>query len=292
MSSKGSPLKFQLVITPVQPQPCKGIIQTGEKFNLDLKIISNKGSFNHRGIEFEFATEFTPKSGKTLKYCSNTLRIAEAGTITGSQEFNLPQCEIPVNCQTYVGESFSLRHWVRITVKKLIGSVDYEKEIRSYNVMHPSKKFDPICVRVAVSDAIRIDLIISRRQFEVGDVITGAAHFLLINLKVKSFTITFMAQEYTEANGRTIKNKHKIGTWEISDGAPVKGEIIPFRLFLDPLKLDPSCANPQKGYSVTHLLRFTVLTMSDERYFKDLQIKLNKWPELPFVFTDTPQEQE
>ncbi|KAK8860189.1 hypothetical protein M9Y10_011853 [Tritrichomonas musculus] len=286
MTKKPSPLNFEFAFKTENPQPIKNIFQVGESFDATLKISSPKGNFSHRGIDFEFCTEFLPKGGKVVKYNVVPLRLSEAGTIPTSQEFQLPKCSIEQNCQTYIGESFSLRHWIRISVKKLIGTVDLEKEIIAYNVTTPSKKLDLICVRVAVEDSIRIDLITNRRQYEIHDVITGAAHFLLVNLKVKSFTVSLIAQEYTEFNGKVNRTKNRIQSWEITDGAPVKGEIVPFRLFLNPLHLNPSCSNPQKGYSVTHFLHFTVITMSNEKYFKALQIKLNKWTVLPFVFTD------
>lgn len=286
MSKKPSPLNFDLTYNTETPQQVKNVFQVGESFDTTLKITTPKGNFSHRGIDFEFCTEFLPKGGKVIKYNTVALRLSEAGTISNSQEFQLPKCSIGANCQTYVGDSFSLRHWLRISVKKLIGTVDYEKEIIAYNIQPPSKKLDLICVRVAVQDSIRIDLITNRRQFEINDVITGAAHFLLVNLKVKSFTVTLVAQEYTEVNGKVNRTKNRIQQWEITDGAPVKGEIVPFRLFLHPLHLNPSCSNPEHGYSVTHFLHFTVVTMSNEKYFKALQIKLNKWPVLPFVFTD------
>lgn len=286
MTKKPSPLNFELAFKTEKPQQIKNIFQVGESFDVSLKITSAKGNFSHRGIDFEFCTEFLPKGGKIVKYNVANLHVSEAGVIPTTQEFQLPKCFIAQNAQTYVGESFSLRHWIRISVKKLIGTVDFEREIIAYNVTSPSKKLDLICVRVAVEDSIRIDLITNRRQFEINDVITGAAHFLLVNLKVKLFTVALIAQEYSEINGKVNRNKNKIQSWEITDGAPVKGEIIPFRLFLHPLHLNPSCSNPQQGYSVTHFLHFTVVTMSNEKYFKALQIKLNKWTVLPFVFTD------
>lgn len=286
MTKKASPLNFDLAFTTENPQQLKNVFQVGESFDISLKISTPKGNFSHRGIDFEFCTEFLPKGGKVIKYNAVSLRVSEAGTIANSQDFKLPKCNIGPNCQTYIGESFSLRHWIRISVKKLIGAVDFERELIAYNVSPPSKKLDLICVRVAVQDSIRIDLITNRRQFEINDVITGAAHFLLVNLKVKLFTVALIAQEYTEVNGKVNRTKNRIQSWEITDGAPVKGEIIPFRLFLHPLHLNPSCSNPELGYSVTHFLHFTVVTMSNEKYFKALQIKLNKWPVLPFVFTD------
>lgn len=288
MSKNKNPLEFQLEFNTENPQLCKDVFQTGESFDVTLTITAQK-QFNHRGIDFEFATELQPKVGKVVKFQQVLRHLADNGSITKSQTFNIPKLTIEENCQTYTGESFTLRHWIRVSVKKLIGSVDFERELVSYQVAPPLKKLEPMCVRVAVQDSIRIDLLIARRQVEIGDVITGAAHFLLVNLKVKTFTVTLLAQEYMEYNGKTQRFKNRVHTWEITDGAPVKSEIIPFRLYLDPLHLNASGSNPKRGFSVTHFLHFTIVTMSNEKYFKDLQIKIVKWPQLPFIFTDNVQ---
>ena len=283
--SKG--LSFDLKITPRGEDLCPGIAQTGESFDAVLTITVNSGgSFSHRGIDFEFASEFTPKGHKLTRLNQINERLVEGGSIIGSMEFKLPTMTIGARQQTYHGGSFSVRLWIRVNVKKTFGSVDFTQEIPSYQIVPTIKGIDPFCVRVAVAENIRIDLMIQRRKFELSDVICGAAHFLLVALKIKAFTVQLMAQEMTEINGKTKKFKNICATWEITDGAPVKGEIIPFRLYLAPLNLTPSSSNPENGYSVTHFLHFMLVTMSGEKYFKSLQIHLFKWPSLPFAFTD------
>jgi vacuolar protein sorting-associated protein 26 len=107
-----------------------------------------------------------------------------------------------------------------------------------------------------------------------------------VALKIKSFTVSLTAQELMEAGGKTKKYKHILKTWEVTDGAPVKGEIIPFRLYLAPLNLSPSCSRAESGYTVTHFLHFSIITTSNEKYFKALQITLHKWTGSPFAFAE------
>jgi vacuolar protein sorting-associated protein 26 len=184
------------------------------------------------------------------KLSSIPSKLSDAGQINGSLEFTFPKCQILPRLQTYHGKSFSIFHWFRLSVKKTFGSIDYAEELLSYEVTPMIKALDPLCVRVAVAENIRIDLMINRRKFELTDMICGSTHFLLVALKIKSFTVALMAQELMEAGGKTKKLKNILGTWEITDGAPVKGEIIPFRLFLAPLNLSPSCCRAESGYTV------------------------------------------
>ncbi|OHS97885.1 Vacuolar protein sorting-associated protein 26A [Tritrichomonas foetus] len=285
---KEGPLRFTFEIPRSSKHDVPGVYQCGETVKPKLKITCIKEkSFAHRGVEFEFFTEIAIKGQKPTVFNYIHRKFSDNATIHSFVEFdNVPECQLDANLATYHGGSFSIKHILKVSVKKLIGSIDYEKEIIAYDLQPPIKSLEPLCVRAAVAGSIRIDLMINRRRYDLGDVIHGAAHFLLSELKIKCFNIGLVAHEYTEANGRSHRHKFNICNYEISDGPPVKGEVIPFRIFLDPHKLTPSCSNPTRGYSVTHFLNFMIITMTNEKYFKSLQIKLVKCQKPPFQFVN------
>lgn len=285
--SKTPALSFNFAIKTEKPQICPGVVNTGEKFDVTLTITANAGNFQHKGIDFDFYSEYAPKGAKAVKFGQVHTKCAEAGTIASTAEFTLPTCKIPARAQTYMGESFTVRHWMKVHVRKTFGSVEHSEEVISYVVTPMAKKgvpLDPVGVRVAVADNIRIDLMINRSKFDLNDLICGGCHFLLVALKIKTFTISLIAQEMSEVSGKTKKNKMVCESWDITDGPPVKGEIIPFRLYLAPLNLSPSCANAEQGYSVAHFLHFSFVTLTGEKYFKSVQINLVKWSNPPFEF--------
>lgn len=284
MTEKGG-LIFEFEKVPATAQVFPNIINCGDVFDVVMTIRPKKGTFNHRGVDCEFCSELSPKGGKVVKIATRAEHLSEPGTFSGPTKFTLPNIKIGDNAQTYHGGSFSMQHWIRVFVKKTFGTVDVSEEITAYRITGIVKTMEPLCVRVAVSDSIRIDLLTARRKFDIGDVICGAAHFLTVNLKLSKFMVHLMAQELVEANGKTKKEKYMIQKWEITDGTPVKGEIAPFRLYLDPVNVSPTVSDPDGGYSVTHFLHFTIHTVSGENYFKALQIKLFKWNQLPFKFT-------
>jgi len=58
------------------------------------------------------------------------------------------------------------------------------------------------------------------------------------------------------------------------DGAPVKGETVPIRLFLAPLDLSPSyrVANSQCTFSVKYFLNLVLIDEEERRYFKQQEV--------------------
>ena len=62
--------------------------------------------------------------------------------------------------------------------------------------------------------------------------------------------------------------------FEIMDGAPVKGECIPVRLFLKgiPTTLTPTYRNVGNKFSLKYYLNLVLVDQEDRRYFKQQEI--------------------
>ena len=284
-----TPFVFDLKFNPPVPQN-KPVFNCGDKFDILLTLSINKGSsVSIRGIEFSLTTEFITEDSSKPKFLTTpfTMKLTEAIKIESTFQTPIPNCILPHDIQTYHGESFSIRHLVRIIVKKSLGHVEHVQEIIAYKMTPIITEINPLCVSVAVSENLRFDLLLGRRIFDIGAVIIGAVHFKLVSLKIQQFIVSLLSQEvYEPKKGKPKKHKYFIKTWEISDGAPVKGEIIPFRLFLDPLDITPSNSDTENGYSATHFLHFQIMTEGGNKYFKAFQINLSKWDKLPYQFTD------
>ena len=56
------------------------------------------------------------------------------------------------------------------------------------------------------------------------------------------------------------------------DGAPVKGECVPIRLFLGPLDLTPTYRLVNGVFSVKYYLNLVLIDEEDRRYFKQQEV--------------------
>lgn len=59
-----------------------------------------------------------------------------------------------------------------------------------------------------------------------------------------------------------------LSKFEIMDGAPVKGEVIPVRLYLASTELTPSYTNINNRLSCEYSLNIVLLDEDNRRYFK------------------------
>ncbi|XP_064384066.1 vacuolar protein sorting-associated protein 26A-like [Halichondria panicea] len=66
----------------------------------------------------------------------------------------------------------------------------------------------------------------------------------------------------------------QVGKYEIMDGAPVRGESIPIRLFLAGYDLTPTMRDINKKFSVRYYFNLVLVDEDERRYFKQQEIVL------------------
>ena len=65
-----------------------------------------------------------------------------------------------------------------------------------------------------------------------------------------------------------------LSKFEIMDGAPVKGEVVPIRFYLASTDLTPSYKNVNNRFSCKYVLNLVLIDEEDRRYFKQQEIEL------------------
>merc|ERR1712154_596940 len=76
-------------------------------------------------------------------------------------------------------------------------------------------------------------------------------------------------------NGPNLYNETEVVTkFEIMDGAPIKGENVPIRLFLEPYDLTPTFRTIHNKFSVRYYLNLVLVDEEERRYFKQQEITI------------------
>jgi vacuolar protein sorting-associated protein 26 len=72
-----------------------------------------------------------------------------------------------------------------------------------------------------------------------------------------------------------VTETETVAKYEVMDGAPVRGEHIPIRIFLKGFtQLTPTYVNVNNKFSVRHYLNLVLVDEEDRRYFKQQEIIL------------------
>ncbi|PSS04481.1 Vacuolar protein sorting-associated protein like, partial [Actinidia chinensis var. chinensis] len=118
-----------------------------------------------------------------------------------------------------------------------------------------------------------------RLRFHLKDVIIGKIYFLLIRIKIKNMDLEIRRRESTGSGANTHVETETLAKFELMDGAPVRGESIPIRLFLSPYELTPTHRNINNKFSVKYYLNLVLVDEEDRRYFKQQEITIYRHEE-------------
>ena len=105
--------------------------------------------------------------------------------------------------------------------------------------------------------------------------IRGRIHFLLVRIKIKHMELAIIRRESAGSGASAFNESESLTKFELMDGAPVKGEVVPIRLFLRPLEqLTPTHSSVNNVFSVKYFLNLVLVDEEDRRYFKQQEIVL------------------
>jgi len=139
---------------------------------------------------------------------------------------------------------------------------------------------------VVVGNCLHIEFEYNKSKYHLQDVVIGKIYFLLVRIKIKHMEVVIIKRESCGSPGagpvgssggggqNQYNESENISKFEIMDGAPVRGESIPVRLFLSPYELTPTYKNIHNKFSVKYYLNLVLVDEEDRRYFKQQEITL------------------
>ena len=91
---------------------------------------------------------------------------------------------------------------------------------------------------------------------------------------IKYMELAIIRRETIGAGAQATNENETIAKYEVMDGAPVRGENIPIRMFLSAFELTPTYYNVNNKFSIRHFLNLVLVDEEDRRYFKQQEIIL------------------
>uniref|UniRef100_A0A4W5K1B5 Vacuolar protein sorting 26 homolog B, like n=1 Tax=Hucho hucho TaxID=62062 RepID=A0A4W5K1B5_9TELE len=229
------------------------------KVNITLK---NPGKrLEHQGIKIEFIgqIELYYDRGNNYEFVSLVKDLARPGELTQSQTFDFEFTNVEKPYEAYTGQNVKLCKEMDIVVHTL----------SIYPELNSSIKME-----VGIEDCLHIEFESNKSKYHLKDVIVGKIYFLLVRIKIRHMEIDIIKRETTGTGTNVYHENDTIAKYEIMDGAPVRGESIPIRLFLAGYEITPTMRDINKKYSVRYYLNLVLIYEEERRYFKQQEITL------------------
>ncbi|CCG81557.1 putative Vacuolar protein sorting-associated protein 26 [Taphrina deformans PYCC 5710] len=229
---------------------------------------------DHNGIKVQFigSIELFFDRGNHYEFLSQQAELAAPGELRNATDFPFEFKNVEKQYEAYHGVNVRLRYFVRVTVSRRMPDIVREKDIWVYSYRMPPDQNAPIKMDVGIEDCLHIEFEYSKAKYHLKDVIVGKIYFLLVRLKIKHMELSIIRRETTGAVPNQYNESETITKFEIMDGAPVRGETIPIRLFLGGFDLTPTFRDVNKKFSVRYLLSLVLLDEENRRYFKQHEL--------------------
>uniref|UniRef100_A0A8B9XL30 VPS26 retromer complex component B n=1 Tax=Bos mutus grunniens TaxID=30521 RepID=A0A8B9XL30_BOSMU len=249
------------------------------KVSLALKNPNKR--LEHQGIKVEFIgqIELYYDRGNHHEFVSLVKDLARPGEVTQSQAFDFEFTHVEKPYESYTGQNVKLRYFLRATISRRLNDVVKEMDIVVHTLSTYPELNSSIKMEVGIEDCLHIEFEYNKSKYHLKDVIVGKIYFLLVRIKIKHMEIDIIKRETTGTGPNVYHENDTIAKYEIMDGAPVRGESIPIRLFLAGYELTPTMRDINKKFSVRYYLNLVLIDDEERRYFKQQEVVLWRGPQ-------------
>lgn len=231
----------------------------------------------HLGIKVEIIgrVELVNDRLNSYDFFSISKDLEPAGILLESREFKWKFTSVDKSCESYWGNTAKVRYFVRLSVQRPYGAnVTRELDFAVQN-LYPPPDTTNLKMEVGIEDCLHIEFEYDKSKYHTRDVIIGKVYFLLVRIRVKHMEVDIIKRETTGANqGSQSIDNDTVAKFEIMDGAPVRGECIPVRIYLSGFDLTPTYKTVQNRLSVKYFLNLVLIDEEDRKYFKQQEIVL------------------
>jgi len=245
----------------------KGIV----KLELDPSV----KKIEHMGIKITLVGSIKATSGNVHDFVSVVKELEPAGELKESKSYPFEFANVDKSQESYNGVNISLNYYLKVIITRNLSpniTKQIEFWVRNFSVAPETNS--NIKMEVGIEDCLHIEFEYNKSKYHLKDVIIGKIYFLLVRLKIKNMNISLIKRE-TTGTGLDMYNENKtLSKYEIMDGAPVRGEAIPVRLFLGGFDLTPTYKDVYNKFSVSYILNLVLVDEDDRRYFKQREITL------------------
>lgn len=248
----------------------------GETVTGTVSVALKGKKLEHHGIRVEFVgqIEMFYDRGNHHDFLSLVRQLDPPGELTSSKtyKFDFQQVEKPY--ESYTGTNVRLRYFLRVVITRRLSDITKELDVAVHTLSHFPEMNNSLKMEVGIEDCLHIEFEYNKAKYHLRDIVVGKIYFLLVRIKIKHMEMAIIKKETSGTPPNIYTENEQIAKYEIMDGAPVRGESIPIRLFLAGYDLTPTMKDINKKFSVRYYLNLVLVDEEERRYFKQQEIVL------------------
>ena len=255
------------------------VFQSSETVAGKVEIKAPPGKkVEHMGVKIELIgqVEMFYDRGNFHDFTSLVRELAPPGIMVRDETYPFDFGNVDKPYESYNGLNVRLRYFVRVTVTRnyTSGNMLKEQDFITEIVQPPPDVNSTIKMEVGIEECLHIEFEYDKTKYELADIIIGKVYFLLVRIKIKHMELAVIRREAAGTGPNQYNESETITKFEVMDGAPVRGECIPIRLFLSNYNVTPTYRNIANKFSVKYYVNLVLVDQEERRYFKQQEITL------------------
>eukprot|EP00753_Platysulcus_tardus_P017695 PLAT6466.13.p1 GENE.PLAT6466.13~~PLAT6466.13.p1 ORF type:complete len:307 (+),score=137.39 PLAT6466.13:27-923(+) len=231
--------------------------------------------FEHTGIEVKLIgqIELFYDRGNHYTFTQMVQGEVESGVLDSTTTVPFEFAHMDKQFESYNGLNVRLRYLVQVNILRASWSnISGEQDLWVQNLQKAPEINNSIRMEVGIEDCLHIEFEYNKSKYHLSDVVVGKVYFLLVRIKIKHMEVAIIRRESAGSGPSQYNESETLTKFEIMDGAPVRGESIPLRLFLGGYPLTPTYKNVNNKFSVKYFLNLVLVDEEDRRYFKQQEV--------------------
>ncbi|KAG6678640.1 hypothetical protein I3842_14G091300 [Carya illinoinensis] len=245
------------------------LFQSQENIIGEVLIEPTQGKkFEHNGVKIELLgqIELYFDRGNFYDFTSLVRELDVPGELFERKTYQFEFSTVEMPHESYNGINVRLRYILKVTIgRNYISNIVECQDFVVRNFTPPPSINNSIKMEVGIEDCLHIEFEYGKSKYHLKDVIIGKIYFLLVRIKIKNMELEIRRRESTGSGPNTYVETETLAKFELMDGAPVRGESIPVRLFLSPYELTPTYRNINNKFSVKYYLNLVFVDEEDRR---------------------------
>ncbi|ORC91412.1 vacuolar protein sorting-associated protein-like [Trypanosoma theileri] len=257
-------------------------------------MLTPKGNYRHNGVLIELVGVISTfgESVQKLDFMRQDKRFEpDALRNPTPLEFHF---SAPKEYESYRGINARVSYFLRVTIQRPVKNVTEMEEVWVSRVDEQMSDTQPDASRhrsyfretvfgpqstsmdVGVDNVLHIEFKYDKKIFHLGERVLGKVTFKVADMDIRYGEIGVVRKEYIGPGKTTdLMQSETLQKFEIMDGTPIVGEVVPIRLYLRSIpNLTPTYSSVHNCFRVLYFLNLVLITGEGKRYFKQQEITL------------------
>ena len=243
----------------------------------NLSIIPPNGkTISHKGIVISIFGEIrNDKNEQLSRFMQQTNCLQAPGDLSIPFKGDFCFYDVKMSTSTYFGTIVNIVYGVEIRLVHRISDFVYEQQYIALNFTQ-NNDYTPIHNEIGIRNVLHLEFVFPKAVFDAQECLIGCVYFILVKLRIIHMTVQVYRNEVFDSGVDYFQKITLLKEYEILDGAPVKGDSVPIRLFMAESDIWPYHEFPKSPLTIDHYLKVQMTDENGKKYFKRLKINFDR----------------